>query len=732
MFPCEDRMSRLKVQRFNHGWYRSPRPDERAEECAPARAPGDPLGGDKLITFIPPRSFMRRMIRPALRLLCLSLLCTFTARCLLAQDAPPSPNLIGMSIEDLLEIDVDSVYGASGYKQKVTEAPASITIITSDDIRKYGYRTLAEILQSVPGFYVSYDRNYSYLGIRGFGRPGDYNSRVLLLVDGHRSNDNIYEQALIGTEFPIDVDLIDRVEVIRGPNSSLYVASAFLGVINVITKRARNASNLTASGELASYGTFKTHVSYGNRFRNGLEMLLSSSFYDSQGHQRLYFPEFDAPGTNHGIAHDVDGDQYRQVFANLSFHGLALQGVYGWRKKVIPTASFGTIFNDPGSRTIDVRGYLDLKYDHKFGSDWGYRARLYYDQYSYDGSYPYDKSQSGGPSRVVNRDLGAGQWWGAEFDVSKKLWDKQTLIVGTEYRDNFQQDQENYDLQPFFQYLNDRRTSSIWAVYAQDSIPLRSNLVLDLGLRYDHYSTFGGTTNPRAALIYSPFAKTTLKLLYGQAFRAPNAYELYDYGAGSEPNPHLKPETVRTTELVLEQSLQHNFHLTASGYFYPIRGLISQQEDPSTGLIVYRNSERVNMQGLELALKKKLPFGLEAGGSFSLQTAKEGSTGSPLPNSPHGLAHANLSVPLLHKQLFASMNLTYVSRRRTVEGNYAGAYVVPSLTLFSRKAARGWEVSVSIYNIFDQSYGDPAGEEHRQAVIYQDGRNFRVKVGYHF
>jgi len=78
------------------------------------------------------------------------------------------------------------------------------------------------------------------------------------------------------------------------------------------------------------------------------------------------------------------------------------------------------------------------------------------------------------------------------------------------------------------------------------------------------------------------------------------------------------------------------------------------------------------------------------------------------------------------------MNLTYVSRRRTVEGNYAGAYVVPSLTLFSRKAARGWEVSVSIYNIFDQSYGDPAGEELRQNVIYQDGRNFRVKVGYHF
>src|ERR1039458_7972472 len=205
----------------------------------------------------------------------------------LPQDKQAPTDLFDAGLEDLLKVDVDSVYAASGYKQKVTEAPASITIVTSDDIRKYGYRTLADILSNVPGFYVTYDRNYSYVGIRGFGRPGDYNSRILLLVDGHRLNDAVYEQALIGTEFPIDVDLIERVEVPRGPNSSLYVASPFLGVINVVTKRASSARNLAASAELASYGTFKTRVTYSNRFQNGLEMLLSGCFYDSRGHERL-------------------------------------------------------------------------------------------------------------------------------------------------------------------------------------------------------------------------------------------------------------------------------------------------------------------------------------------------------------------------------------------------------------------------------------------------------------
>ena len=724
-------MSRLEVWALKQARRRLT-PVECRKDGPNLRLQGDDLHMRKSITFIFPEKPASRVIGQALLLVSFSLLCAHEPERLNAQAPPQSTDLFEMSMEDLMKIDVDSVYGASGYKQKVAEAPASVTIITSDEIHKYGYRTLADILSTVPGFYVSYDRNYSYLGIRGFGRPGDYNSRILLLVDGHKLNDNVYDQALIGTEFPIDVDLIDRVEVIRGPNSSLYVASAFLGVINVITKRVRNSRDLSASAELASYGTFKTRVTYTRKFRDSLEMLLSASFYDSRGQERLYFPEYDNPATNYGIARNCDGDQYRQVFASLTYHRLTLQGVYGWRDKTIPTGAFGTVFNDNGTRTIDAPGYLDLKYDHNFGRDWGYRAHLYYDHYRYDGSYVYDHSASGGPSRVLNKDLGMGQRWGAEFDASKKLRGNQTLTGGLEFRDNFQQDQENYDLQPFVQYLNDRRASTIWSAFAQDSIPIRRNLVLDLGLRHDQYSTFGATTNPRVDLIYSPFEKTTLKLLYGQAFRAPNAYEMYEYGGGSEPNPHLKPETVKTTEVVLEQDLQNNLRLTVSGYLYPIRGLISQEEGTAPGLIMYRNNGNINLQGLELALNKKFASGLEAGGSFSYQDAGNVSGGSPLTNSPHELAQAHLSVPLFHRQAFASMNVQYVSKRMTLAGNYAGGYFLPNLTFFSQKALKGWEVSASFYNVFDERYGDPGGEEHMEDILYQDGRTFRVKLGYHF
>jgi len=654
-----------------------------------------------------------------------------------AQNAPAGPDLMDMSLEELMEVEIDSVYGASKYKQKVADTPASITIVTADEIKRYGYQTLADVLKDVPGFYVTYDRDYDYVGVRGFGRPGDYNSRILLLVDGHRINDNIDDQAFIGTDLPVDVDLIDRVEVIRGPNSSLYVASALLAVINIVTKTVQEAKGLETSEELASYGAYKSRGTYGREFTNGLRMLLSGTYYNSHGHDSLFFQAFDTPATNNGIAQNDDHGRFDQLFANLSYGDFRLEMVYGSREKQIPTASFGSLFNDPGAYTIDTREYLDLQYDRHFGGDWGVMARVSYDRYPFGFAAAYDLSALGLPSRVINKEVSIGQWWGAEVAVSKKLFDNQTLIFGSEFRDNFQQNQTDYLVQPYMPVLDSRERSTIWGVYGQDEIRLRSNLILDLGLRHDQYSTFGGTTNPRAALIYDLFNETTLKFMYGQSFRAPNDSELYfqvpNPGAQNPlANPNLKPETAKTTELVLEQGFDRNIRLVASGYYYPIRGLISAVNDPASGAIVYENSQRVDLKGLEFTLKRQSNSGLEAGATLSLEDARDVDTGSWLTNSPHALGQANLSVPLFRKRLFASTNLEYVSKRKTLAGDFAGAYLVPNFTLFTRGALKGCEVSASLYNAFNNLYVDPGSVEHVEDVIPEDGRNFRLKLTYHF
>ena len=151
--------------------------------------------------------------------------------------AAQTPRDLGqIPFEELVGLGVQRVFGASDRLQPVTEVPSSVTIVTADEISRYGYRTLADILRGVRGFYVTDDRNYSYVGARGFNRPGDYSTRVLLLVNGHRVNDNVYDQASVGADFGIDAAMFERVEIIRGPASSLYGTNALFAIVNVVTR----------------------------------------------------------------------------------------------------------------------------------------------------------------------------------------------------------------------------------------------------------------------------------------------------------------------------------------------------------------------------------------------------------------------------------------------------------------------------------------------------------------
>ena len=640
------------------------------------------------------------------------------------------PDFTELSIEELMNLDIDIVSGASKYAQKVTEAPSSVSIVTADEIRKYGYRTLADILRSVRSFYTTYDRNYHYVGIRGFGRPGDYNVRLLLLLDGHRINDNLDDSASIGTEFAIDVDLIDRVEVIRGPSSSLYGANAFFGVINIVTKRGQKLSGLETAAEAASFGKYKGRLSYGDKFRNGLEMILSGSIYDSKG-QDLYFKEFDDPATNNGVAENCDDDQYRSFFGRLSCRDFILQGGYVSREKGIPTASFESEFNDPRNRTVDGQAYVSLKYKHRFNNQLAVMARLSYNHYNYDGDYVFDYSEDDVPYILVNKDVGRGKCWGGELKLTKNLMAKHRFVLGAEYRDNIQQDQSNYDEKV---YLDDKRDAKNWALYVQDEFQILHSLIFNAGLRYDHYDTFGGTTNPRLGLIYAPIEKTSLKLLYGQAFRAPNVYELYyDDGEDTQKaNPDLEPETIKTYELIVEQYIGTHFRGSVAGFYYEIDDLIGQHTDPTDDLLVFKNLEEIEAKGLELELEGKWDSGLKGRVSYTFQKAEDRQTGDVLSNSPKHLAKFSVGVPLIKEKLFAGMEAQYMSTRRTLADKDADAFWLTNLTLSSTKLVKGLEVSASVYNLFDKRYGDPGSGEHLQDVIEQDGRSVRIQLTYGF
>ena len=645
-----------------------------------------------------------------------------------------TPDLTDLPLETLMEIEVPKVYGASKFDQKTTEAPSSITVITADEIKRYGYRTLADVLRSVPGFYVSYDRNYAYLGARGINL-GDFNARMLLLVDGHRVNNNITDGAYIDTAFILDIDLVDRVEIIRGPGSVLYGNNAFFGVINVITRQGKQLDGAEVSGEYASYDTYKGRFTYGNLFTNGVQLLLSGTYYDSAGVDELFYKEFNTPTQNNGVARGLDDDSFGSFFGSLSYRDFTLEGGFVSREKVNPTGQFSitnpayfiTTFNDSRLRTTDERSYSALKYAHNFPEVVDVTAQVYYDRYDFEIGVPQTLLVGTNATPAFSQENDVGEWWGAEVQLNKRLWDRHIVTLGGEYRDDFRQERRVTGQAT----VSQERQSH--GVYVQGDFAVVTNLHFNGGVRYDQYGDFDPAFNPRLALIYNPVAKSTLKAIYGTAFRAPNFLEM-------ALGQLLQPENITSYELVYEQEIGRHLRSSLTGFY-----------NEMSDLIVFNSGGFANFdaetKGLELALSGLWASGIRGRVSYSLQETRNHSLDWEMPDSPHHLVKFNLSVPLYRDKIFAGIEFQYTSDRRslhntsdaadpdqplTVQGAEAGDFGIVNLTLFSQKLIKNLEFSASVYNLLDRKYGDPATRFHVQDVLEDQGRTFRLKLTYRF
>jgi outer membrane receptor protein involved in Fe transport len=671
--------------------------------------------------IVPGRGFANgtwQLVRPTLLLFAAAWAAAVPA---LGQQPDTGADVLG---EATLFQEVPRVSAASKYEQDPREAPASISVITQEEIQRFGYRTLAEVLNSVRGFFTSYDRNYTYVAVRGFTLPGDYNTRILLLVDGHRLNDNVADAAYVGTESALDLSAVERVEIIRGAASSLYGTNAFYAVINVITRNGRSLQGGEVQAEAGTYGAYRARATYGRRVPSGIEFLVGGGFYRTSGPD-LYFPEFDTPQTNNGLAAGLDGDRTADAFAKLTYGGWSFEAGIQGRKKEVPTASFETTFDDPRLTTRDGHAFAFARYDHPFADLSRVNVTVAYDRHRYTGTYPYDD--------VVQHDLQSGDWGSLDAQYVRPIGGRHKVVVGGEFRSNFRQDQALYDVDPYQSYLDDHRSSRVWALFVQDEFRIAPSLLLNAGLRHDAYETFGGTTNPRAALIFNLDHATTLKALYGRAFRAPNLYELYsqDGGLTQKPSGRLRPETIESYEFVAERQLARSLRGTVSLYHFDAARLISIYSDSSDGLLVFGNLNRVRSTGIEFEAEGSTgPVAARA--SYALQHVRDAEQDLAPVNSPTHVGRLGVSVGLLRDRAHASGEFRFLSARRTVLGGRVPAYGLVNLTLIGQPMSRGLELSASVYNLLNRHYADPGGEELAQELVVQDGRVVRFGARYQF
>jgi outer membrane receptor for ferrienterochelin and colicin len=632
-----------------------------------------------------------------------------------ATGAEEPPDLSGLSVEELAQLDM--VFAASRRSQSQREAPAFVTVVTANEIRRYGHRTLADVLRQVPGFYITDDHNYSYVGVRGFSRPGDYSTRVLLLVDGLRVNDNIYDEALVGREFQLDAALIERVEVVRGPGAAVYGNNAFFAVINVITRRGQNIEGGEFALEGGSHTSGGTRMTYGRRFASGLDVTASVSGWRTSGPD-LYFPELDHPETGGGRAIGVNGERSESAFFAVSFRGFTLRGHGVDRRKTVPTAAYETVFGDPRNWTNDRNVLLAAEYEGA-SRGWTYAARASHGRSDYRGSYVY-------PGDDLYADGSHGLWWGVDAHASSPEFGRHRFTFGGEVQDDVHQDQWWESSLTGERTVDSRRRSWRGGAFVEDEVRLSPSLRANVGLRYDGHPT-ADRLSPRAALIWMPASATTVKVLYGSAFRAANEYERHYYEAQTaEP----RPESIRTFEIVGERALTGRLRLTASVFENRIRDLISLVSDED-GHRLFTNTDSLRSRGLDLAMEARQGKDLRLRAAYGYQLTRDEGTRQDISNSPRHLVKLDTALPL-GSRFSGGLSLQHISPRRSLRGGRTPSATLVDVSVTAPAIWRRLDLSVGLRNLFDSRWADPGSEEHLQTFIPQDGRTVNVRAVWSF
>jgi len=634
---------------------------------------------------------------------------------------------------------MQEVTAASRAAQAIEDAPASVTLISQEEIRAFGYQTLYDALGGTRGVFQTNDLLYQYLGFRGFSRLGDYGNRVLVTLDGHTMNDDQLGSSYVGYDLMSDLQDVERIEVVRGPGSALYGTNAFFGVLNLVTrdKDTMNPSHVSVAADGVRTASMKASVSGKND--KGLGAWLSAGAAGGQGSD-YYFPELDDGSVGSGVSEGADGFQAGTISGKAWLDDLTVEGMWNARRKRIPNGPYDTVLADPDATTTDTRGFLELRYEPTVGDVLHVYSRVYMDTYTFRGVYPYDHDDIGNV-----RDSWEGAWAGVEPRVLITPSDWFSLTAGAEARFDYVAHIKSRDKVDGV-YLDEDPTYQTLSGYAVAEITAGNVLDASLGARLDHFSYASTTTsdppdqtavNPRLSVIVKPGQKEVFKLVGGRAFRTPSPYELnYNDGGYTQlPAPEsIVPETIYTGELEYSHRFSDILGLTTSVYYNRISDLIDTLETTSVvegetyDVLQYDNvDDVVQTAGEEFEVRRTWRDGWMISFNQAFQHTREGGLidGDPTTNSPAHLLALKAAMPLAGSGVSSvATRIRYESGRLTTADEWTNPALLWDLSLTGQIPAARLSYGVGVRNLLDWKVEHPGNWDYAQSKLPQPGRTF--------
>ncbi len=646
-----------------------------------------------------------------------------------------------------IEDDVDDLTGlyddeelisiATGTQKQARFAPSVATVILAEDIIQSGARTLDEALEMVPGLHVSssFNRQDAIYSIRGI-HTGQ-NPQVLLLIDGVQ-----IAQLFSGARpynYSLPVANIDRIEVIRGPGSAVYGADAFAGVISVTTKTSRQITQNEGGVRVGSFDTREAWLNVGGQL-GGLNVSASIQHVttggdstrvvdqdaQSQADISLIPATSLAPGelsTNHELLNSklkIAADKWSiDIFSwNLANAGLGTGGLQsldyvGGDSSDFAGISFETVLLDMND-DWSIKGRLDSSI---FNQDAEFVLRPPGSSFNFGpfGIQAFPEGMIGNPNILEKTYSGeVTSFYRGHPDHNVRLaigFRTQELTAGE--TKNFAT--PNFISGDFVSLINVKGTPDIFIrdderehyyVSAQNEWRFANDWELTAGVRYDTFTQFGDSINPRLALVWSTAHNLTSKFLYGRAFRAPSFSELFaQNNLALVGNPDLEPETIDTYEVAFDYRPNQNVDLKLNLFLYQIKDLVEAQ----FGVLAANNLEQSG-RGFEFEAEWRATKNFKLIGNYAWQNAEDDDTNTDVPNAPQQQLYLR-SVWEVDNNITASAVLNWVADRERSVGDLRSDiddYTVVDLVVQYRNLIDGLDISLIGKNVFDEDVREPS------------------------